>query len=105
MVEKLEIKSMTQGRSANTSLKIQNENKNKTLHNLILKQSWGKFFDILEYKLKRNNGSLIRIDPKYTLQRCSSCGHTRKKTKRIQSQFICVECKMELNAAKNILAV
>jgi len=109
VVEKLEIKSMTQGRSANTSLKTRKENKNRTLHNLILKQSWGKFFDILEYKLKRNNGNLIRIDPKYTSQRCSCCGHTSKKNRRSQSQFICVECEMELNAdynaALNILAV
>ncbi len=30
------------------------------LNRSILQQSWGKFFELLEYKLERNGGKLIK---------------------------------------------
>lgn len=56
--------------------------------------SWGTFFDMLEYKA--NN--LVRVNPAYTSQECSKCGHTCKENRVTQSIFKCVSCDHEDNA-------
>lgn len=64
--------------------------------------SWGTFFEMLEYKC--NN--LVRVNPAYTSQQCSKCGHTCKENRVTQSIFRCVSCGHEdnadLDAAKTI---
>lgn len=56
--------------------------------------SWGAFFVMLEYKA--NN--LVRVNPAYTSQECSRCGHTCKENRVTQSIFKCVSCGHEDNA-------
>jgi len=64
--------------------------------------SWGTFFVMLKYKTK-----VVRVNPAYTSQKCSSCGHKAKENRVTQSIFKCVACGHEenadLNAAYNIL--
>lgn len=66
--------------------------------------SWGTFFDMLKYKTK-----VVRVNPAYTSQKCSCCGHTAKENRLTQSIFKCVSCGHEenadLNAAYNILTL
>ncbi|WP_307724536.1 zinc ribbon domain-containing protein [Nitrosococcus oceani] len=49
--------------------------------------------------------AVIGIDPKYTSQGCSRCGHT-EKANRHQHYFLCKACGYELhadlNASRNI---
>ncbi len=65
--------------------------------------SWGAFFVMLEYK----SNNLVRVNPAYTSQECSKCGHTCKENRVTQSIFKCVSCGHEdnadLDAAKVIL--
>jgi putative transposase len=100
-VEDLKIKNMS--RSAKGS--IDNPNMRSSaksgLNRSILQQSWGKFFELLEYKLERNGGNLIRVDPKYTSQTCSCCGHVSKENRLTQAKFVCVSCNTEFNADYN----
>lgn len=67
----------------------------------ILDCGWGTFFGMLEYKT-----NVVRVNPEYTSQECSSCGHVSKKNRKTQSHFKCVECgykdNADLNASKNI---
>ncbi len=67
----------------------------------ILSQAWGKFFDFLEYKLKRNGNELVKVEPHYTSITCSHCNHISKESRVSQSQFICKNCNKELNADYN----
>ena len=64
--------------------------------------SWGLFFELIKYKT-----NVIKVNPKYTSQECSKCGHTCKENRRTQSLFECVKCghtdNADLNAAYNIL--
>lgn len=64
--------------------------------------SWGTFFEMLKYKTK-----VVRVNPAYTSQKCSCCGHVAKENRLTQSIFKCVSCGHEenadLNAAQNIL--
>ena len=100
-VEDLKIKNMS--RSAKGS--IDNPNMRSSaksgLNRSILQQSWGTFFELLEYKLERNGGKLVRVDPRYTSQACSCCGHISKENRLTQSKFVCQACGNTLNADYN----
>ena len=78
------------------------------LNRSILEQSWGRFFEFLEYKLKKNGGELVRVDPKFTSQKCSCCGHISRENRKTQAEFVCVGCgfsaNADYNASLNILA-
>ena len=62
---------------------------------------------MLEYKLKRNGGELIKVDPKFTSQTCPKCGYISKENRLSQSKFVCKKCSYTNNAdvvgALNIL--
>lgn len=62
----------------------------------------------VEYKAKIAGVPVILVDPKYTSQTCSSCGHISKSNRINQSNFSCVSCgysaNADTNAAVNIAA-
>lgn len=74
----------------------------------ILDAAWAEFRRQLEYKTAALGGRVVAIDPAFTSQRCSECGHVDKGNRRTQSAFICLACghaeNADMNAAKNILA-
>ena len=51
--------------------------------------------------------SVFQVDPKFTSQRCSACGHTEAGNRPSQELFCCLKCGHTENAdvidAKNIL--
>jgi IS605 OrfB family transposase len=59
----------------------------------------------IRYKADTFGMALIGVDPKYTSQGCSRCGHT-EKANRHQHRFLCKACGYELhadlNASRNI---
>ena len=62
--------------------------------------SWS-FFDLeqkLIYKAKQNQSSVIKVDPRYTSQRCPCCGHVEKsnRNKKIHL-FTCKKCGYKSN--------
>jgi putative transposase len=86
---------------------------NRMLHNHCLAKSisdaaWSQFFRYLTYKAEWADRRLIPVDPAYTSQTCSSCGHRQKLTLDIR-EYRCPCCGIILdrdhNAALNILAL
>ena len=77
------------------------------LNRAILDQGWYASEQMLDYKLKKRGGQLIRVPAAYTSQRCSVCAHTNADNRRAQAAFCCVSCghaeNADTNAAKNIL--
>jgi IS605 OrfB family transposase len=70
--------------------------------------NWG-FFQLrqfVSYKAQRTGVHVVEVDPRYTSQRCSACGHTERANRKTQSQFCCVVCQFaspaDYNAAINI---
>lgn len=63
---------------------------------------WRSFIEILS-----NKTNVHKVDPKFTSQKCSNCGHIAKENRKTQSQFVCVKCahtaNADINAAHNIL--
>lgn len=74
-------------------LKISQMIKGSTYAKHILDCSWGLFFELLEYKT-----NVVKVNPAYTSQKCSKCGHTCKENRRTQSLFECVKCNFTMNA-------
>jgi len=98
IVESLKIKNMSKSAKGTIESPGQNVKAKSGLNRSILQQSWGKFFEMLEYKLKRNGGELIKVDPKYSSQTCPKCGHISKENRKTQAKFKCVKCGYYGNA-------
>lgn len=62
----------------------------------------------IAYKAARAGVPLVYVDPAYTSQMCSSCGHVSKKNRPSQATFCCTSCGFaehaDVNAARNIAA-
>ena len=58
------------------------------------------------YKAKQVGIEVILVDPKYTSQKCSECGHIHEDNRKTQSLMDCVSCgyveNADVNAAINI---
>ena len=62
------------------------------------------FFDLrqkIEYKAKFAGIPVIPVDPRYTSQMCSQCGHVSKSNRPNQSTFSCKSCGFSCNADWN----
>jgi len=107
IVEDLKIKNMTSKTKGTVEKPSKNAKAKRGLNRVITQQSWGLFFELLEYKLQEKGGQLIKVDPKYTSQECNECHHVSKENRRSQSKFVCTSCghsaNADINASKNIL--
>ncbi len=108
VVEDLKIKNMTKATKGTVEKPVKNASAKRGLNRAITQQSWGLFFELLDYKLSERGGRLIKVDPKFTSQTCHECGHISKENRRSQDKFVCTSCghtaNADINAAKNILA-
>lgn len=63
----------------------------------------------VEYKAKRAGIPVFAVDPRYTSQRCSECGHTERANRPNQHTFCCQSCGFsaiaDYNAACNLRAM
>ena len=64
----------------------------------ILDQGWYQFKTFLKYKLGWQSKKMIEVDPTYTSQGCSYCGHISRSNRQSQSQFCCVKCGFATHA-------
>ena len=106
-VEDLKVKNMSKKAKGSIDNPNMRASAKSGLNRSILQQSGGKFFELLEYKLKRNGGELIKVNPKYTSQKYSRCGHISSENRLTQANFICTKCSFfanaDYNASVNIL--
>jgi putative transposase len=60
----------------------------------------------ISYKAQLCGVPLSVVDPAYSSQRCSACGHTERRNRKSQAEFCCVVCghtaHADCNAAVNI---
>lgn len=64
---------------------------------------WGYYElqNMIEYKSERVGIKVIKVDPSYTSQTCSRCGHIDKDNRLTQEKFKCIKCDFTLNADHN----
>jgi putative transposase len=68
--------------------------------------AFGQLRAFISYKAHLAGVRVELIDPAYTSQRCSACGHTERRNRKSRAEFCCVVCDHQLpadyNAALNI---
>ena len=109
VVEDLKVANMSKSASRTPENQGKNVKAKSGLNKSILDQGWSMLVGMLEYKQQWRGGLLVKVDPKYTSQTCSSCGHIAKENRPTQAKFECVSCgyvaNADINASRNILAV
>ena len=74
----------------------------------ILQNSWSKLLGMLQYKSLASGSEVVLVDPAYTSQTCSKCGHVARENRESQAVFKCIQCghveNADINAARNILS-
>jgi len=104
-LEDLQIKNMTRsarGTSVDPGRRVRQK---AGLNRQILRSGWGLLVRRLEDKAP---GRVEKINPAFTSQRCSRCGHVAAESRKSQALFSCAACSFTLNAdvnaARNIAA-
>ena len=109
VVEDLKVANMSKSAKGSFEKKGKNVKAKSGLNKSILDQGWSMLVGMLDYKQQWRGGLLVKVDPRYTSQTCSSCGHVAKESRLTQAKFSCVSCgfseNADINASRNILAV
>lgn len=63
--------------------------------------SFAELRNYIDYKSKLAGIAVILVNPKYTSQQCSECGHTEKANRKSQSEFVCKKCDLHISADYN----
>lgn len=99
--EDLKIKNMTRSAKGTLGSPGKNVAAKSGLNREMLRLGLGKIVSLTEYKAKLYGGTVRKVDPKFTSQRCSSCGYIDKGNRKSQSKFVCRDCENSLNADVN----
>jgi len=104
-VEDLKIKNMTRSAKGTAGNPGRNVRQKAGLNRQIMRSGWGLLVRRLEDKAP---GRVEKINPAFTSQRCSACGHVDGKSRESQAVFRCAACgfagNADVNAAINIAA-
>jgi putative transposase len=104
-VEELRITGMTRTGKGSAEVPGRNVRAKAGLNREILASGWGILVRRLEEKAP---GRIKKINPAFTSQRCSACGHVASQNRKSQAVFACTACRYtanaDVNAAKNIAA-
>jgi transposase len=104
-VEDLRIPGMTRSARGTAQNPGRNVRAKAGLNREILRSGWGLLVRRLADKAP---GRVEKINPAYTSQTCSGCGHRDPESRESQSRFRCRACGLQahadVNAARNIAA-
>jgi putative transposase len=104
-VEDLKIGSMTRSARGTRANPGRNVRAKSGLNREIMRSGWGLLVRRLQDKAP---GRVEAINPAYTSQTCSGCGHRAPESRESQSRFRCRACGLtvnaDVNAARNIAA-
>jgi IS605 OrfB family transposase len=104
-VEDLNIKAMTRSAKGTAEARGRNVAQKTGLNRGISKSAWGL---LVRRLVDKAPGRVEKVNPAYTSQRCSACGHVARESRESQALFRCVACNYacnaDVNAARTIAA-
>ena len=104
-VEDLKIRNMTRSAKGTVERPGRGVRAKAGLNRGISRSGWGLLVRRLEDKAP---GRVEKINPAFTSQRCSACGHVDGRSRESQARFRCTACgyagNADVNAARNIAA-
>ncbi|MGH3861477.1 RNA-guided endonuclease InsQ/TnpB family protein [Actinokineospora sp.] len=102
-VEDLKIRNMIRSAKGTLDAPGRGVRQKAGLNRGILANGWGLLVTRLEHKAP---GRVVKVDPRYTSQRCSACGVVDREARESQAVFRCRSCgfaaNADVNAALNI---
>ena len=105
VVERLVVGNMSRSAKGSADAPGRNVRAKSGLNRAILEQSWGRIREQLACKAAWAGRRLVEVDPRYTSQDCSVCGH-RRETPDGRERWTCSRCSTthdrDVNAAVNI---
>jgi len=111
VIEDLKLQNMTASAKGTVEKPGKNVRAKSRLNRGMLDKGHGEFARQLDYKCRFANRmggyrkAVIRVNPAYTSQMCSACGHTQSEN-RDDEKFLCLSCghkaHSDENAAQNI---
>jgi IS605 OrfB family transposase len=106
-IEDLNTKNMTKSAKGDAEKHGKNVKAKSGLNREILNVGFYGLTQKIQYKSTFRGGQCVMVDPKYTSQTCSKCGHVDSENRKTQDTFKCVKCghteNADFNASKNIL--
>jgi transposase len=104
-VEDLQIGNMVRSARGTIQSPGRNVRAKAGLNRGILRSGWGLLVRRLSDKAP---GRVQKVNPAFTSQRCSTCGHVDARSRESQARFACTvcgyACHADVNAARNIAA-
>ena len=97
-VEDLRVRSLTTSARGTVDAPGRNVRQKAGLNRGVLAQGWGLLVQRLQHKAP---GRVEKVNPAYTSQTCSACGHVASENRESQAVFRCVACQHEANADVN----
>jgi putative transposase len=89
------------------NLEVSNMIKSPHLSKSIMDASWSRFIQMLEYKAESAGIRVVKVEPRYTTQKCSCCGRIERKmlSERIHNCSCGLITHRDMNSANNILKI
>ena len=107
VLEDLRVKNMTASARGTMEKPGRNVRAKAALNRAILDKGWGRLRTYLAYKLDKEGGRLVVVNPAFSSQQCSECDHIDAASRVSQAWFACTNCShaenADGNAAKTIL--
>ncbi|MGH3861956.1 RNA-guided endonuclease InsQ/TnpB family protein [Actinokineospora sp.] len=97
-VEDLKISNMTRSAKGTIDAPGRGVRQKAGLNRGILANGWGQLVTRLE---RKTLGRVVKVDPRYTSQRCSACGVVDREARESQAVFQCRSCAFACNADVN----
>lgn len=108
IVEALNIQNMTRSASGTVEKPGKNVAQKRGLNRAISGAGWGRFREILKYKVIPEGGRVVEVPAHYSSQTCAECGVVDAASRRTQASFVCTACghadNADVNAARVLLA-
>lgn len=105
VLEDLKVKNMAASARGTKENPGRNVRQKAGLNRAILDQGWGELKRQIEYKQMWRGGTVIFVNPAYTSQECSACGHVSPENRPSQELFYCEACGYTANADENAAKV
>lgn len=108
IVEALKITNMTRSAKGTVAEPGTNVAAKRGLNRAISNAGWGRFVEMLRYKVIPEGGRVVEVPPAYSSQTCAECGVVDAASRRSQASFVCTACghtdNADVNAARVLLA-
>jgi putative transposase len=103
-LEALQLRNMTRSAKGSAAKPGRNVAAKAALNRVVLDAGFGLLEQMIVAKAEEAARTVVRVEPRFSSQECSRCGHIAKKSRR-RRRFCCVACGFQCHADVNAALV